>query len=656
MFIFIAAVLIVGVAADVYMQNPRGSNNRLNEGSAARAYHNRLFDSQNNDRGGYNVGDRSLTAFDPANPVMADDNALFDMTADPEAKVQYPMMFFEGSVLPVEWTSQHGCGGNEASDPYKLNCNMVIQYTCTMSNNDVASLNVNLKDGGNVERPDATDQATNIGEKTTANNNNRRGRHESESWYHECTARPRNQGLFTADQCTGDEGKSSIVTRQNNLGDRYGLECPEERDYYPYWMPTPWKDIAYLTDRTEMFCDANGKFTGASQNNKEVFRCVSPNTDERKNEQQAPANQAYVKAVTQEACNKTGGVWKGYSWGLPAPECRQADWSRVNHLGNGKNAQPITYNWTLPTIREATTDPNASFAKCVLRVRYNISTDDFDPWTTDSTSNHKNDLPNSSPVTNNPTVDIGINQGLRLAVNTAQFGRTFQDRSHVFFIKKKPAAFANRKVYNLNVRGKRGNIVQTFPATEYDFTPSRLHVRKSDLVHVQWTGSNTHHNGHTAGDGQAGDAGEGKGGTDRHNMVQIGQTSSGYTAGDFSYNYPLPLDKFPDNLFTRSKCYYANGTAVGSPIDCAILMGTSGYIQSRSQVTSATKTVDVLLNNAPASLVGGILLDFSTTADAVASVTEKQNSVSSSTSFDYICTRNNNFSNRGQKATLIVDP
>ena len=42
-------VLLLAVApgcADVYMHNPRGSNNRLNEASAERTNANRLFDSQ----------------------------------------------------------------------------------------------------------------------------------------------------------------------------------------------------------------------------------------------------------------------------------------------------------------------------------------------------------------------------------------------------------------------------------------------------------------------------------------------------------------------------------------------------------------------------------------------------------------------------------
>ena len=34
------------------------------------------------------------------------------------------------SILRVEWTNQHGCGGNEDTDPHKMNCNLVMQYMC----------------------------------------------------------------------------------------------------------------------------------------------------------------------------------------------------------------------------------------------------------------------------------------------------------------------------------------------------------------------------------------------------------------------------------------------------------------------------------------------------------------------------------------------
>ncbi len=42
---------------------PSGSNNRLNEANNNRNNANRLFDSQNNDRGGYNVGDDFAAVF-----------------------------------------------------------------------------------------------------------------------------------------------------------------------------------------------------------------------------------------------------------------------------------------------------------------------------------------------------------------------------------------------------------------------------------------------------------------------------------------------------------------------------------------------------------------------------------------------------------------
>jgi hypothetical protein len=311
--------------------------------------------------------------------------------------------------------------------------------------------------------------------------------------------------------------------------------------------------------------------------------------------------------------------------------------------------QPARYKWKLPTWAQLTTGntiakvytatDNSQYARCVFRLRYNISTDDYDPFNTNSSSNKNAQTGQRSPIQQNPTVDIAADLApVRLAIDTAQTGRVFQDRSHSFTIKNSaslPTPLpAGGKIYNLNVRGKRGNIVQTFPAVEYDFIPNVLQVSTNDLIHVQWTGSNTHNNGHPGGDGQTGDAGEGTGGTDRNNIVAFPDTQS---------NYPIPNTAYgtltTGSLLSNAQCYSVMDTVTMTQYDCQIRLASSGFYTSQAQFeNNALTTMDSLLNNAEPTLVSGVLLRMSQPG-----------------AYYYGCTRNNNFSNRSQKGVVVVN-
>lgn len=47
----------------------------------------------------------------------------------------------------------------------------------------------------------------------------------------------------------------------------------------------------------------------------------------------------------------------------PVPECFAAGWTRVNHLGNGRDGVPLNYTWRLPYF------PSGRSQRCVLRIR-----------------------------------------------------------------------------------------------------------------------------------------------------------------------------------------------------------------------------------------------------------------------------------------------
>ena len=57
------------------------------------------------------------------------------------------------------------------------------------------------------------------------------------------------------------------------------------------------------------------------------------------------------------------GVWQEFpAHGLPPPDCRETDFTRDNHLGNGQGGNPATYNWTIPVTLE--------HEQCAIRIRY----------------------------------------------------------------------------------------------------------------------------------------------------------------------------------------------------------------------------------------------------------------------------------------------
>lgn len=534
------------VAADLYIHNPRGCNNRLDEARRERNNANRLFDSQNNNRGGYNVG---------------------------------KLYYYEGSILPIEWTNQHSC-----ADPNN-HCEMIFQYMC-----------------GDSVRDGTTTQTIPVNpvlcKNYDCNNDVRFGMHEDFDYYTNCKYRSRNKGLFTADQKLKRD--AAIYTRQNPGGTRRGYECPEERDYYPYWHPTPWKDIAILTNDVSR-CKL---YQSESENVKGRWACELPKEYLKKMKWRN-----YKIPNTQEDCESKNATWKEFpSHDLPAPECRETDWSRDNHLGNGKGGYTNKYNWTLPDLNHE---------NCILRIRYNISTGDYDGWDS-SVNSSMNGLKQSKldiggkygmnetiaaqrgyVFKQNPEVALfpGFDLKLRLAINTNQYGRVFQDRSHTFAVRQRPSDLQNVKIHNLNVRGKRGNIVQVYPGVEYDFVPNTVRVKDGDYIHFQWTGSNTNPNNND---------GQGKAGTDRSNVLLL-------SSNEWGRNYPSLLDK--TNLLGLDRNILQN----------LAVLDNRQFGGEMSELDDAGTYFDL----GPKKVTG-------------------------IGTYYYMSTRNNNFSNRSQKGRIII--
>ena len=105
---------------------------------------------------------------------------------------------------------------------------MILQYFCNSGSSTPPGLPTDTTNqgAGAGEGPvrDGTDNATPDPNNPDANS----GLHEPASFYNDCKARERNNGLYTADQ-NADNNVGATATRQNPNGDGYGQECQEER-------------------------------------------------------------------------------------------------------------------------------------------------------------------------------------------------------------------------------------------------------------------------------------------------------------------------------------------------------------------------------------------------------------------------------------------
>lgn len=252
-----------------------------------------------------------------------------------------------------------------------------------------------------------------------------------------CNNRERNKGLYVADQNLNNN--DATRTRQNPNGARSGLECPgaqacvrgehrphswqrarspivrhashgvcvfaqpaEERDYYPYWAPSPWKDLMVMTNNLELCpfyqqnsqnVQAKGYCTGSTENNRNDIHarlhddCVdlhrltcTPLDLPRLHLSCHGHGRRCVRAPlaepnNQPACVASQGTWHIVEpFNIPPPECVTAPVTRDNHLGNDRTGNEVFANISIPA--NAGGVGNDAAQACSLRLRYNITTAD----------------------------------------------------------------------------------------------------------------------------------------------------------------------------------------------------------------------------------------------------------------------------------------
>ncbi|KAJ7350209.1 hypothetical protein OS493_037729 [Desmophyllum pertusum] len=512
------AVLIEPCMSDIYMHFPPGSNNRLNGNQDNVRNANRLYDSQNNGKAGYNVGDKlDRNPGDNIHEFRQLPMEFYMSGCDPEGGDKAT------TKVEIMWTNQHGTGPKTDD---RLETQVILQYMCQpYPEGKMATIDVNREFHYHTIRNGQTlnTQGFANGVRENAYIRKDRGLHEPANYYQAYFRRERNKGLFTANQ--KPKGDSAIYTRQNAAGTRRGLEVPEERDYYPYWGPTPWSDIAIMVSNKRT-ADLMKKYVNSPEYGYK-YMCIMPTTLQGnpicpRDHLNLFTKRCVAKHITAKSCKAAGGRWTKFisnylektagvvstcrnlgdmklARGLPyephklsqgsdgkvqyvlrhkTPDVIYAPSTTVNHNGMNLDGKFSSYKWKVPCFPTNTTQ------RCVLRLRYNITTKDV---------RRDFDVRHNNNITNDPkTKAVDGKTHLQLALNTAQLPRTFQDRSHVIILKPRsslPEKYQHSNIYYIGGMGKRGNIVQAYPAMEYRFTPERISVKTDDVVCFVWSGT-----------------------------------------------------------------------------------------------------------------------------------------------------------------------
>jgi hypothetical protein len=749
----------------LYLHIPRGSNNRLNEKTANVVNPNRLFWSNNNLRGGYNVGETPNKAYEKQSEQHS---MSYFMSANDDRSDR------GGSFMTVEWSQLLGCGYDE--DGEKIHdCNVKLEYMCQDQLDNQEDVDeifdaVTLRNGNSNQRIDFKIDGSKLPDPKGAcfrdtqterdlphserlnqehllegetaiqacqricaeNEYNYAGVQNANRCYcgntynkygqipdSECNYRCKADGVSICGSMRAnnvylsgrrrqtDEQESRVDknARKDSSNDgekglheswefydrceditpdsgfqaetRSGFECFAERQQIDYQHSTPWITAAVFSD------DSFNCGNYANQWDQPKFECVEMYEDDNN----FRAHKSIYK--NEGSCTDAGHSWLGfyqyltygndnivgdastkelcedmlndendnpddpfvgrYRWGRPMdwhklsedvlteeqclilpkrPECGPAPTTRAQIISsedntydpNSDSTDPMQlprYSWRIPKF------PGNKDQRCVFRIRQFVS------------------APQEEVISfmNN---EININgDPLYLAIpqwKSRENMAVFEDRSHVFELKHRPQDWAADQVlHNVIVRGKRGNIVQTFPALEYDFVPNRLHISNNNAIHIQWTGSNTHDNEGNS-DGQEGDDGEGNGGTDRHNFMQM---------LDYKQNFPMPYEA--TTFFKTAKSFLWSASNLGDTLEeqrfnAELAYASGGYYLCKDAATCGDDSYEIK----QATAVDRRFNTNSPSFSGIVFVPGNDQMIS------YMCLRNNNFSNRSQKGRIYV--